>query len=62
MGTSRTRASRKYNDKAYERINFVIPKGEKPIITDAAAQRGMSVNAFILAAVKEKIETDNSQN
>ena len=62
MGTSRTRASRKYNDKAYERINFVIPKSEKPIITDAAAQRGMSVNAFILAAVKEKIGEDNPQN
>lgn len=53
-----TNASRKYNAKAYDRIEITVPKGEKAEIAQAAAAAGpdgMSVNAFINAAIKEKM-------
>lgn len=56
MTTARTRANRKYNDKTYERIPFVVRMGEKDIITAAAERAKQSVNAFIKTAVDEKIE------
>ena len=56
MGKSATRAKNKYNAANYERINLVVPKGYKAVIQDAAAQAGQSVNAFINAAIAEKIE------
>ena len=39
----------------YDRINFLVPKGEKEIIKAAADQAGKSVNAYILEAVHEKM-------
>lgn len=40
----------------YDRINFIVPKGEKEVIKVAAEQAGKSVNAYILEAVHEKME------
>ena len=56
MGTSATRAHNKYNVKAYDRINFVVPKGEKTVIQEAAKVSGESLNAFILRAVRAQME------
>lgn len=56
MGTSATRAHNKYNDKAYDRINFVVPKGYKADIASAAYQAGQSVNAYILQAVRDRMQ------
>ena len=46
----------RYNEKAYDRINFVVPKGEKDRIKAAAEKRGESVNSLINRAVKAEIE------
>ena len=52
----------RYNEKAYDRINFVVPKGEKDRIKAAAVKTGESVNSLInrvvMAEVK-KIEAEN---
>lgn len=66
-GTSATRAKNKYRDKTYERIEILGKIGEKAEI-EAAAQ-GLSVkrgeevsrNAFILEAIREKIERENNR-
>ena len=58
MPTPRSKASRKYNAKAYDRIEIIVPKGKKAIIQAAAVaatDEGMSVNAFINAAIDEKM-------
>jgi len=55
MPTARTKANRKYNEKAYDRVEFTVPKGEKAEIVAAAQCAGLSMNAFIKEAVKEKI-------
>ena len=55
MPNARTSASRRYNEKAYDRIEFTVPKGGKATIIAAAKAVSMSVNAFVKAAIDEKI-------
>ena len=57
MPTARTRANRKYNEKAYYRFQLSVPKGERTDIDEAVKKSGLSRNAFIVTAVKEKIAT-----
>ena len=56
MGGKTSAASKnRWNEKTYDRINFVVPKGQKDVIKQAAEQAGKSVNAFIWEAVQEKM-------
>lgn len=52
-------ANNRYTAKAYDRINFVVPKGQRDIIRQHAESRGESVNAFILRAVEQTMRQDN---
>lgn len=45
----------RYNEKVYDRINFVIPKGEKDRIKAAAERNGESVNSLINRVVFEEV-------
>lgn len=56
--SARIRANNKYNEKAYDRINIAVPKGEKDIIKAHADERGESVNGFINRAIDETMERD----
>lgn len=56
MGTARTRANNKYNAKAYDRIQVIVPKGDKDKLKAAADARGVSVNALIVAEIKKYLE------
>lgn len=56
MPTAKTRANRKYNEKAYDRIEFTVKKGQKAVIIAAARSAGMSTNAFIKEALAEKMQ------
>lgn len=58
MGKTSSAVKNRYNDKAYDRINFVVPKGQKDIIRQHAESRGESVNAFILRAVEQTMHQD----
>ena len=44
-------ATARYNKKAYDRIDVVVPKGQRQVIKDFAASQGKSLNRFILDAV-----------
>ena len=44
-------ATARYNKKAYDRIDVVVPKGKRQIIKDFAASQGMSLNRFICEAI-----------
>lgn len=46
----------RYNEKAYDRINFVVHKGEKDRIKSAAEKNGESVNSLINRAVMAEVE------
>ena len=61
MPTTRTKASRRYNEKTYDRIEFTVQKGGRAEIATAAAAIGMSVNAFVKEAINEKIARSTSE-
>ncbi|MBE6933563.1 MAG: hypothetical protein E7462_00685 [Ruminococcaceae bacterium] len=43
-----------------DRVNLTMTKGKKEVIQTHAATIGMSVNAYINAAIDEKIERDSA--
>ena len=55
---ARRKASSKYLKDTVETIAFRVPKGEKDRFKDVAERAGVSLNAFITEAVKEKIEKE----
>jgi len=61
MGKTSSTVKNRYNAKAYDRIEVVVPKGQKDIIKAHAAAMGESVNAFILRAITQAMEQDKQQ-
>lgn len=47
-----------FNAKAYDRINYTVPKGKRNIIKAAADRRGISTNAYINMAVDAALSAD----
>ena len=45
-------ATARYNKKAYDRIDVVVPKGQRQIIKDFAASQGKSLNRFICDGIE----------
>lgn len=58
MGKASTKAQNKYIEKKYDRINLVVPKGEKDRIREHAEANGESVNGFIQRAISEQMKRD----
>lgn len=61
MGTARTKANNKWNAKAYDRVNLVLKKEVSPTKDEvqlAADQAGESLNAYIVGAIKQRMEKD----
>lgn len=50
-----------FNKKAYDRINLTVPKGQKEAIQAAANAHGESVNAYIYAAIVQRMEREQQQ-
>lgn len=48
-------ATARYNKKAYDRINIIVPKGQRQIIKDFAASQGKSLNRFICEAIEHQM-------
>lgn len=63
MGGKTSSASiNKYMSKTYDRINLLVPKGDKDKIKDHAASCNESVNAFIKRAIEETMINDTLRN
>lgn len=58
MGTSATRAKRKYNAKTYERLEITVKAGEKEKIKQRAGKIGKSINAYITDLIYEDMEKE----
>lgn len=58
MGSSATKAKNKYNQKNYDRFILNLPKGEKERYKAIAEESGMSLSAYIIQAIEEKIARD----
>lgn len=51
-----TKYQNEYKKKTYDRIELLVPKGQKAVIKERATALGKSLNEFIYSAVKEKME------
>lgn len=52
---SQQEATARYNKKAYDRINIVVPKGKRQLIKDYAASQGKSLNRFICDLIEKEM-------
>ncbi len=50
-----------WNARNYDRVNLMLPKGQKDITRAHASKRGESLNAFINRAIREAMERDAQQ-
>lgn len=50
------RATRKYNEKQYDRIELQVYKGEREIIKKRAERLGKSVNKYITDMIREDLK------
>ena len=57
---STTSASRKYNEKAYDRLYVTIPKGKKAVYEAHAMKQSESLNGFVNRAINNQIAYDNT--
>lgn len=54
MSKTSAKVKNRYRAKAYDQINFVVPKGQKEVIKDyAKSQRGLSLNAYLLGLISQ---------
>lgn len=53
MGKAATTAKNKYNDKNYDRITLVVPKGKKEEYRRLAEAEGKSLNQFIIDKIEQ---------
>ena len=44
-------ATARYNKKAYDRIDIIVPKGKRELIKSFARKQGKSTNKFINEAI-----------
>ena len=58
MGKASTKAQNKWIEKAYDRINLTVYKGQKERIKAVADARNMSVNGYIQMAIAAQMERD----
>lgn len=62
MSKPQTRASNKYNAKAYDRLAIQVKKGRKADIQAAAEKQGESLNAYVVKAVERRMEAEQGNN
>ena len=55
-GKTSNESKRKYNEKAYDRIQLVVKKGKKEEIKSFAENHGYSLNSFVNEAIDEKMQ------
>jgi len=61
ISDAQKRASRKYNEKAYDRIELKVIKGKKTELQAHAESKGESLNGFINRSIDETMERDNAR-
>ena len=61
VSKAQQKAVNKYVKENYDRINVTMPKGKKEEIQAFASRHGLSVTAYINAAIDEKMARDNQQ-
>ena len=58
---ARRKASAKYLKETVEDVRIRVPKGQKAVIKEHAEKQGESMNAFVIRAIDETMESDRSK-
>ena len=58
---ARKEGNQRWDEKNLDRVSIAMPKGKKDEIKAAAVASGQSMNAYIIAAIDEKIARDSNQ-
>lgn len=62
ISEAKKRANKKWNDAnmkdRYDRVQLVLPKGQKEVIQAAARAKGESVNAYIYTAILQRVKQE----
>ena len=61
MGKTSSKVKNRYNEKVYDRITLVVPKGKKEELQGYAASQGESLNAFVNRAITEAINRQEAE-
>ena len=60
ISESQRKAVRKYNEKAYDRLEISVPKGKKADLQAHAAGHDESLNGFVNRAIDETMSRDKA--
>jgi predicted HicB family RNase H-like nuclease len=55
-GKTSNESKKKYNEKAYDRIQLVVKKGQRDKIKAHAATLGISLNSYIVSLIEKDLE------
>lgn len=55
MSRTSSAVKNRYNNKAYDRITIIVPKGRKATIEEYAAANGESMNALIARLLRAEM-------
>jgi predicted HicB family RNase H-like nuclease len=62
LSEAKKRSNKKWNDanlkNRYDRIQLVVPKGQKAVIQAAAERHGQSVNGYISSLIAAALEQE----
>ena len=58
IAEAQKKAVRKYNEKAYDRIELKVPKGRKAELQAHAQGKSESLNGFVNRAIDETVKRD----
>lgn len=61
MGKTSAAVKNRYAAKAYDRLQIIVKKGKKSELQAAAEKQGESLNAYIIEAVKRRMESEENQ-
>ena len=53
-------ATARYNKKAYDRIEIIVPKGQKKKIAGFAKSKGKSLNRFINDLIEREMQKEDA--
>ena len=61
MGTKATEYKNKFIEKAYDRVNLTMPKGQKETVRQFAESQGLSLNGYINKLIAENMNGHQSE-
>ena len=60
-GKNSSESINRYMQKAYDRLNVLVPKGRRDRIKAAASAAGESMNQYIVTAIDQRMERDKER-